>query len=65
MISFLNGIIATKNENGVIIDVGGVGYSVSMPVSDIASIRAVRNTFFINVMFFCYLLLQYTSVVPM
>jgi len=36
VISFLNGIIAAKSENGVIIDVGGVGYNVSMPISDIA-----------------------------
>ncbi len=41
MISFLNGIIAAKNENGVIIDVGGVGYSVSMPVSDIAKMGTI------------------------
>lgn len=41
MISFLNGTIAAKSENGVIIDVGGVGYSVSMPVSDIAKMGGV------------------------
>ncbi len=41
MISFLNGIIAAKNENGAIIDVGGVGFSVSMPTSDIAKMGAV------------------------
>ena len=41
MISFLNGIIAAKNENGVVIDVGGVGYSVSMPVSDIAKMGTI------------------------
>lgn len=41
MISFLNGIIAAKSENGVIIDVGGVGYSVSMPVSDIAKMGGI------------------------
>ena len=44
MISFLNGIIAAKNENGVIIDVGGVGYSVSMPVSDIAKMGAIGES---------------------
>ena len=41
MISFLSGTIAAKNENGVIIDVNGVGYSVSMPVSDIAKMGGI------------------------
>lgn len=41
MISFLNGTIAAKSENGVIIDVGGVGYSVNMPVSDIAKMGTI------------------------
>lgn len=36
MISFLRGVIASKNETGIVIDVGGVGFGVSMPVSDIA-----------------------------
>ena len=36
MISFLRGIIASKNENGIVIDVNGIGFGVSMPVSDIA-----------------------------
>ena len=44
MISFLNGTIAAKNENGVIVDVGGVGYSVSMPVSDIAKMGSVGDS---------------------
>lgn len=35
MISFLRGVIASKNETGIVIDVGGVGFGVSMPVSDI------------------------------
>ena len=43
MISFLNGTIAAKNENGVIIDVGGVGYNVSMPVSDIAKMGSIGD----------------------
>ena len=43
MISFLNGIIAAKNENGVIIDVGGVGYSVNMPVSDVAKMGGIGD----------------------
>ena len=41
MISFLNGVIAAKNENGAIIDVGGVGFSVSMPTSDIAKMGTI------------------------
>lgn len=44
MISFLNGTIAAKSENGVIIDVGGVGYSVNMPVSDIAKMGAIGES---------------------
>ena len=44
MISFLNGTIAAKSENGVIIDVGGVGYSVSMPISDIAKMGSVGDS---------------------
>ncbi len=43
MISFLNGILAAKNENGVIIDVGGVGYSVSMPINDIAKMGNIGD----------------------
>jgi len=44
VISFLNGTIAAKNESGVIIDVGGVGYSVSMPVSDIAKMGGIGDS---------------------
>ena len=44
MISFLNGTIAAKSENGVIIDVGGVGYSVSMPVSDVAKMGGIGDS---------------------
>ena len=44
MISFLNGVIAAKNENGAIIDVGGVGFSVSMPTSDIAKMGATGES---------------------
>ena len=36
MISFLRGIIASKNENGIVVDVNGVGFAVNMPTSDIA-----------------------------
>ena len=43
MISFLKGALAGKSESGVIIDVGGVGYSVSMPASDIAKIGDIGD----------------------
>ncbi len=44
MISFLNGTIAAKSENVAIIDVGGVGYSVNMPVSDIAKMGEIGES---------------------
>lgn len=40
MISFLRGKIASKNENGAVIDVGGIGFQVNMPISDIAKLGA-------------------------
>ncbi|MFB3789206.1 MAG: Holliday junction branch migration protein RuvA [bacterium] len=33
MISFLTGLLAFKRENGVVIDVGGVGFKVTIPFS--------------------------------
>lgn len=51
MISFLKGIIAAKTENGVVIDVGGIGFSVSMPVSDIARVGAVGENITVNTYF--------------
>ena len=41
MISFLRGKIAAKNENGIIIDVNGVGFTVNMPTSDIAKAGSI------------------------
>lgn len=41
MISFLKGIVAAKSEQGAIIDVNGVGYSVSMPVTDVAKMGEI------------------------
>ncbi len=38
MISFLRGTVASKSENGIVIDVDGVGFSVSMPISSIAKV---------------------------
>lgn len=43
MISYLNGTIAFKGNNQVIIDVGGVGFSVTMPSTDIALLPAEGN----------------------
>lgn len=51
MISFLRGIIAAKNENGAVIDVGGVGFSVSMPASDIAKMGEVGENVTVNTYF--------------
>ena len=51
MISFLKGIIAAKTENSVVIDVGGIGFSVSMPVSDIARVGAVGENITVNTYF--------------
>lgn len=38
MISYLNGTIAFKGNNRIIIDVGGIGFTVTMPSIDIASL---------------------------
>lgn len=51
MISFLRGVIASKSENGVVIDVGGIGFSVSMPSSDIARVGAVGENITVNTYF--------------
>lgn len=48
MISFLKGIIASKTENGIVIDVGGIGFSVSMPSSDIAKAGSVGESIAVN-----------------
>ena len=38
MISYIKGTVALKNENSVVIDVGGIGFCVFMPSGDIAKI---------------------------
>lgn len=38
MISFLRGTVASKSETGIVIDVGGIGFSVNMPVSSVAKV---------------------------
>ena len=40
MIAFLRGILATKDSAGVIIDVGGVGYALSMSQGSLAKLPA-------------------------
>ena len=51
MISYLFGKVADRNENSVIIDVNGVGYSVSMPSGDIAQLE-IEETVKINTYFY-------------
>ena len=51
MISFLRGIIATKNENGIVVDVNGVGFAVNMPISDIAKAGAVGEEIMVHTYF--------------
>jgi Holliday junction DNA helicase RuvA len=41
MFAHLNGIVSRIEANAVVIDVGGVGYRVSVPVSALASLPAV------------------------
>lgn len=41
MISYLNGKIAYKDESRVIIDVGGVGFGVAMPLTDIGRLPEI------------------------
>ena len=48
MISFLRGVIAAKNENGAVIDVGGIGFFVNMPSSDIAKLGSVGENVTVN-----------------
>ena len=51
MISFLRGVIAEKNENGAVIDVGGIGFFVNMPSSDIAKLGSVGENVTVNTYF--------------
>lgn len=41
MIAFLDGRISEKGAGSVVLDVGGVGYEIAVPVSTIASLPAV------------------------
>ena len=51
MISFLRGKIAAKNENGIIIDVNGIGFTVNMPTSDIAKSGSIGEEITVNTYF--------------
>ena len=51
MISFLKGVIAAKSETGAVIDVGGVGYSVNMPTTDIAKLGSVGESVMVHTYF--------------
>lgn len=51
MISYIKGIIAAKNENSVVLDVGGIGYLVFMPSGDIARIGEVGDAAEVNTYF--------------
>lgn len=51
MISFLRGTIASKSENGAVIDVGGVGFFVNMPSSDIAKLGEAGENVTVNTYF--------------
>lgn len=51
MISFLRGVIASKNETGIVIDVGGVGFGVSMPSSDIAKTGQIGENITVHTYF--------------
>lgn len=43
MIAFVNGILVEKNENKVVVDVGGIGYSVGVSTNTLASLPQVNN----------------------
>ncbi len=51
MISFLRGIIASKSESGAVIDVGGIGFFVNMPSSDIAKLGSMGENVTVNTYF--------------
>lgn len=38
MISYISGTVAAKNENSLVVDVGGIGYCIFMPPSEIAAV---------------------------
>ena len=44
MISFLKGVIASKSETGIVVDVNGIGFGVNMPTGDIAKCGLVGES---------------------
>lgn len=44
MIAFINGILIEKNENEVVIDVSGIGYSVGVSTNTVSSLPSEGNT---------------------
>lgn len=43
MIAFVNGILAEKNETGVVVDVNGIGYSIGVSTNTLASLPSENN----------------------
>lgn len=51
MISYISGTIAVKNENNMVVDVGGIGYSIFMPPSEIASAGGIGEAVTVHTYF--------------
>ena len=51
MISYLKGSIAGKTDNAIIMDVGGIGFFVMMPTTDIAKIGNIGEIATVNTYF--------------
>ena len=49
MIGTLNGKLTDKGTDSVIVDVGGVGYEVHVPLSTLARLPAVQETVFLHI----------------
>ena len=45
MISFVRGILFSKDENSATIDVGGIGYKVLVPVRELEKMRTGEEVF--------------------
>lgn len=48
MIASLKGIVQSKKPNGLIIDVGGIGYQVNIPLCNLGDIPDQGNTVFLH-----------------
>ena len=51
MISYLKGTLVLKSDTFVVVEVGGIGFSVSMPTGDIARIGEIGKTVTVNTYF--------------